>query len=188
MFLLTLALGLAALCLLLWYFHGRASHEDAARRYDAVERSAMPPELATARLVLSEQLIRCESPDFLVARLDQTFLTTQGFLVPIETKTRARPVIYESDRFQLGAVAVILSNAAHAHSHHPVASHGYVRLVTPEGLRYRRVDLPSAVEVLDMARRRRELIEGRGDSPRPASHPALCPKCPSRSRCPQPLR
>jgi hypothetical protein len=39
-----------------------------------------------------------------------------------------------------------------------------------------------------MARRRRELIEGRGDSPRPASHPALCPKCPSRSRCPQPLR
>lgn len=188
MFLLLLALGLAALCLLLWHFHGRARRDSADRRYDAVERSAMPPELATARLVLSEILVRCQSPDFLVARLDQTFLTTQGFLVPLETKTRARPVVYESDRYQLGVVAVILANTSHAYRHHPVATHGYVRLVTPEGLRYRRVELPSELEVLDMARRRRELIEGRGEPPAPASHPALCPKCPSRSRCPQPLR
>lgn len=187
-FFVVLALGLLALCLLLLLTHLRVARQDTDLSYEHEERSLMPSELASAKLVLSEALHRCETPDRLVARLDQTFLTLQGILVPLETKTRARPVVYESDRVQLGVVAVVLANADHAFRRHPVATHGYVRLVTPEGVRYRRVDLPSTEEVLALARRRRELQAGRGGQPSPANHPALCPRCPSRARCPQPLR
>lgn len=152
------------------------------------ERSAMPEELATATLVMSEQLLRCEVPDFLVSKVDQVFLTPAGLLVPLETKTRSRPVVYPSDAVQLGVTAVLLANSDHRWSRHPVASHGYVRIVTPEGTRYRPVDLPSTPEVLDLARRRRELLAGKGAPPQPARSAAACPKCASRSRCPQPLR
>lgn len=187
MFVVALALALLGLCLILWLAHKASRHSTEDNEY-AVERSLMPDELATAKLVLSEQRYRCERPDYLVTRLDQAFLTTDGYLVPLETKTRPRPTVYESDRVQLGVTAVVLANAAHPYRHHPVATHGYVRLVTPDGVTYRRVSLPDTEEVLRLAARRRELLAGKGPPPRAASHPALCPKCPSRARCPQPSR
>lgn len=182
---LGLILGLGLLLVLL---HGRASRTEEASTYEREERSAMPSELSTARLVLSEHLLRCEAPDYLVTKVDQVFLTATGVLVPLETKTRNRPVVYRSDEVQLGVTAVVLASASHAFDRHPVASHGYVRLVTPDGTTYRRVTLPTQSEILDLARRRRELVAGRGEPPRPASSPAACPKCASRARCPQPLR
>jgi hypothetical protein len=175
----------AALLLVLWWWAPPSSSQDPA--YHTLERSRMPAELATARLVLSEKRLSTNRPFPLVARMDQVFLV-HGRLVPVETKTRFLRQVYDADRIQLGVQAVVLRHAKHRlTAGYPVADYGYVRLVRPDGsVAYQHTHLPDEGQVLALANRRLALEQGRA-VPQPAASPRLCRNCGQRPRCPNAL-
>lgn len=139
------------------------------------------------RLVLSEQDLHIDSPIQLSGRPDEVYVDRQGCLVPAETKTRKRARIHESDRIQLSAYGLLLRYASHDNlpggTPRPVATYGWVRVVTPHGTRWLRTGLLSEADVIALAERRYALEAGRVQ-PTPAHHPALCRRCDYRHQCP----
>lgn len=98
------------------------------------ERSARYHDLSTPRaldgavIFINEESISTESPRPLHGKPDQVFRLTNGVLLPVETKNRARARFYLSDQIQLSAYATILRGNGHV-----VANWGYVRV--PRGPR-----------------------------------------------------
>lgn len=154
-------------------------------RYDAEERSRMPPDLAGARLVMSEHLLRTRSPVKLVAKTDQVFLIEERQeLVPVETKTRLRDEVYPSDVIELSVQACVMRHGRpQGLKGARVATYGYVRVVVPGSVpRYHRVDLYGDDEVVAM-RRRRLQVEAGAVEPAAAPRMGMCCKCAYRSKC-----
>lgn len=179
-----LGAALVALVLLV-ILVGRSRPDDQPSEYEATERAAMPAEIATARLVLSERRLSTNRPIPLVARVDQVFLV-DGRLVPVETKTRFLREVFLYDRIELAVQAVVLTYARPAELRaYPVADYGYVRLVRPDGtVVYRRTDLPGEQQVVALAQRRLHLEQGRAE-PRPPVSTRICRSCGQRNRCSQ---
>lgn len=177
-----LGLGLIVLIVVL-VIRSRGAGRQAT--YERFERSAMPPELATAKLVLSEGLIRTRVPAKLASRTDQVYLTPEGMLVPVETKTRKVHRAYDTDRIQLSVTAVALS---YGNRKLPgvrgVARHGYVRVIRPGDSQpcYLRVDLYTPEQVVKLENRYQALMAGKVE-PRPARNPGLCRGCGQLQKC-----
>lgn len=154
--------------------------------YEAGERQAMPEELALATLVLSESKLFVAGPNAIVCRVDQVYETQDGRLIPVESKTRTRNVVFDTDRVELSIQAYMLRHAAPGRLRRCRSSeYGYVRIRHPEGgVRYHRSRLLSDEAVLSLRQRRLDLETGRVE-PRGSDSPGMCMKCASRSRCPK---
>ncbi len=175
---------LVAITVLLFLSPGRPPGSTSS--YGETERRYMPAEIAQGRLVLSEQLLRTRSPARIVAKPDQVYLTPDGLLVPVETKTRAMDRWFEADQVELSVQAFALRHGrAGELARHRVADYGYVR-VKREGRppSYHRVPLHTDQQVVAMRQRRIDIELGRVEPAGPAS-PRICPKCAKRSSCPR---
>lgn len=146
----------------------------------------MPPDIAQGELVYSERKFHCHRPSPLVARVDQVYRARDtGRLVPVETKTRNRAVVYLGDILELSVQAVVLANTTPRHG---VAEHGYVRLVVPgRAPRYERVALLGEPAIVSLRNRRDMLLQG-AMAPTPPATEAVCRSCGQRSRCPRQRR
>lgn len=169
----------ALIILLVIFWRGRRAR---------VER--YPADLAHARLVMSEQDVYTDYPRPLTGRPDEVYRRPNGDLIPVETKTRSRVVVHAEDWVQLSVYAVLLRRSNHrqlpgtpGRRGRPVASYGYVRIVTPEGTCWRKVALMSEADVVRLYERRIALEGGRV-RPRGASRPGVCRRCTYRERCP----
>lgn len=156
--------------------------------YDHVERRHMPPEIAEARMVLSEELIRVRVPARIVAKPDQVYLTRQGLLVLVETKTRHSNQVRDFDRAEISVQAFAMRHGRPGRlKRHPVAPYGYIR-IKREGLppAYHRVALHSDVAVVAMRQRRID-IESQRVAPGGPVTPRICRTCGKRPTCPRQL-
>ncbi len=151
------------------------------RRAEWLRREGMPEELRTARLVASERYYRCQKPVALSGTPDQVYHLPEGALVVVDTKRRPRAQVYDADIAQLSIYRVLLA-AQKAFRGQPLAAYGYVRLVTPEGVVYRRVELWDTARVVALHRRYWALRDKR-DTPTGAETAGLCRQCGHRERC-----
>lgn len=153
------------------------------RRWRTTE--PMPPDLQGSRLWASEKEFRCYRPVRLRGRVDQVYQTTDRSLVPVETKRRQSPVVYESDRLQLSQYRLLLIHrlAAWIMPVH-VAGYGYVRLVTPGGLRYQKVDLMTTEEIVGVYERYLDVMAGKA-KPNYCRNELFCDQCAYQKDCPR---
>lgn len=136
--------------------------EQVARRILWWRKEGMPLELRNSTLFLNEAEISTREPVPLHGRTDQVFLTDKGKLVPVDTKTRDRFQVYESDIIQLSVYAVILCRRYTGT--YQVSRTGYVRVVVlksgRELVRYLRVTLLPERKVVAMYRRHAQIVSG----------------------------
>jgi CRISPR/Cas system-associated exonuclease Cas4 (RecB family) len=158
------------------------------RRYETRRwrsKEPLPQELAGARLWASEKEFRCNRPIRLRGRVDQVYRTRERILVPVETKRRQRQVVYESDRLQLSQYRLLLLHRfAAIFMPTAVAGYGYVRLVTPEGLHYERVELMTTEEVARVYDRYLDIMSGK-TKPHYCDAIRFCDSCAYRQYCPR---
>lgn len=144
---------------------------------------ALPAELAGARLWASEKLLRCRWPVNLRGRIDQAWRTRDNRIVAVETKHRRTPRVYASDRLQLSLCAFLLRRRPWRWwSRERVATHGYVRLVTPAGVVYHQVQLLPDEDVVAACDRYLEITR-HPQTAHAAAKPALCRPCAYRTDC-----
>lgn len=143
-------------------------------------QALLPRELRRAELAYSERLFRATLPEAISAKVDRAYRRRDGVFVLLELKTRRHARVYLSDVIELSAQRVALG----AELCQPVAAHGYVLIQAPDGgqLACRRVRLLASAEVVSLARRRRQLLDG-GLPARANGAPHLCGGCTQRQRC-----
>lgn len=148
-------------------------------------REQLPDVLRGAQVVLSERDLYTEIPVPLHGRADQVFLA-QKWLVVVDTKRRKAGRVYAKDVIQLSVYAFILARQTTAlfGSNYPVASKGFIRLVTPHGTEYRPVQLLNSSQVISLWNRY-WYLRAEGLRARP-THPTekACAGCPKRGNCP----
>lgn len=160
-----------------------AGRGDGRRSYEANERARMPAVIAGGRLVISEEYFRTTVPRPLGARLDQAYIGSDGLVYPVDSKTRDREVMYETDRIELSVQAAVLrtGNVAVVRGH-TVASIGYVRVVTARGITYLPTKLLNDAELTAVYDRREALLLG-DVVPTCIQFAGACRKCAYRSNC-----
>src|SRR5690606_898880 len=94
-----------------------------------------PCELATATIFLNEQDIELQRPVKIRRRVDQVYLTSKGYLVVVDTKTRSSHRVEITDIDQLSIYGAMLNQLFP----YPVLAHGYVRTVANGTVQYHRV-------------------------------------------------
>ncbi|OGU24397.1 MAG: hypothetical protein A2580_08645 [Hydrogenophilales bacterium RIFOXYD1_FULL_62_11] len=151
-----------------------------AESYEDGERARMPLEIARGRLVVSEKTFFRRGRRPFAAKVDQGFVTPDGWFVLVETKTRRR--ISPSDLVQITAQAMAVADSPG--NAWKVGNWGYIRLA-PAGKKpfYQRVDLihPDRMDVL--WDRWHALKTGRAA---PIARPQVrrCDRCALRRTCP----
>ncbi|CDI04321.1 conserved hypothetical protein [Candidatus Competibacter denitrificans Run_A_D11] len=148
-----------------------------------LQREHMPDVLKTATLIASERLFRCEHPVALSGTPDQVYRLRTGSLVVVDTKRRRRVAVYDADIAQVSTYRVLLQSQSRFR-HQSFAEYGYLRLVTPAGVRYERVSLWTPEQVIQLHRRYWTLREGLA-TPLGATFAGLCRQCGHRQRCGQ---
>lgn len=112
----------------------------------------MPAELATGRLLLSERPVWTAYPIPLYGIPDQVYMTPDGALVPVDTKSRRRASSSVRDVVQLSVYRAIF-----AYTDHPllrgrsVRPYGYLRLARDGCVRYVRVTLYPIATVIKLS-------------------------------------
>lgn len=145
-----------------------------------------------AKLVMAERDVFTDYPVPLAGRPDEIHRSKDKLLVPVDTKTRRRPAVYLSDVIQLSTYAVLLAHGSYSRTprrllrKRRVAGYGYVRCVTPAGTRWRRTELLTEAEIVQLYNRRIALEQGR-IAPRPARKAVFCRHCEFRNTCPDRL-
>ena len=114
----------------------------------------------------------------LTGRIDEAFELPDGDLVLSDTKSRAAQRVYKSDILQVSAYKVVIE----ASTKKRVRDHGYIRLLTPQGNEYRRIDLLSANEVAAAYQLHDDLQQGRYPGEK-CGRPAVCRGCAYRVEC-----
>lgn len=105
-------------------------------------RDGAPWELIMAQTVLVEQRLTALRPVPLIAQPDAVMLTRAGELLPVNTKFKSQCVVTWGDAVQLTVEAMVLRGSDdQCIAGLPVASHGYLRIVSKGVTTYRRVEL-----------------------------------------------
>ncbi len=162
--------------------HRLASAHKAASRsetdaYENSERARMPREVAQGKLVISEKTFYFRGRRPFAAKTDQGFLTREGWLVLVESKTRYG--LSPSDIVQISAQALAVAQSGKWR----VAPWAYVRLA-PLGAKpyYQHVNLLPEERIMQLWDRWRSLHEGTaGPVTRP--HVRTCRSCALKARC-----
>ncbi|RMD58680.1 hypothetical protein D6833_12665 [Candidatus Parcubacteria bacterium] len=154
-----------------------ADRQSSRRAWEVRERR--PALLRQARLVMSEEFIRCERPARLIGRVDQVYELPNGELCIVDTKHRRPRRVYESDIVQLSTYATILRS--HGHRVHP---QGYVRQAWNGKVNYLPAKLLEDEKVLALLDYRKRVLAHPDHAPL-AVHPRLCDGCGQREvgRC-----
>src|SRR5690554_6838182 len=105
-----------------WVDRRRLQDTNGAHEWHKQEK--MPLDLKLGTVFMNETPIRMDSPIAINGRVDQVYLTRENKLVPVDTKSRGRHRVYDSDILQVSIYALILSQ-----SYENVARHGYIRTV-----------------------------------------------------------
>ncbi|MEL6278277.1 MAG: PD-(D/E)XK nuclease family protein [Pseudomonadota bacterium] len=134
-----------------------------------------PAELRGAKLLLNERLIQISNPIPLSGRPDQVWRTRDGVLVLIDTKTRRTPRVYEYDRVQLSAYAMLLRHSW-VKRRGDVAPYGFIRFKSENGVRFVRVLLYDDEHIFDLYDRFQDVARS---SSKAVANPsrALCAGC-----------
>ena len=141
------------------------------------ELAAMPPEIRSGRLVLSETTLRRKGARPLFAKVDQVFETRAGLLVPVETKNRL--YLTPGDLVQLSAQAAALRSRYGS----AVASYGYLRVALAGSTgRYFRYELLDDA-VIDRLVDRYHVLRHREGRPIARPGPRKCGGCMFRNAC-----
>lgn len=154
----------------------------------ADELAAMPKEIATAALVMSEdrRILTGQAGRFrLTAKPDQVFLTVDGRLICVENKTRSWFATYPYDLIELSVQRLALRQSRTPTLRHAtVADYGYVRVVNRSSgrSRYIRVELMDQVALEGLAERY-EAIRNRRLQPTAQKNPRACQSCQYASSC-----
>jgi CRISPR/Cas system-associated exonuclease Cas4 (RecB family) len=175
------ACGLVVLIALLVVFRARKAVVDGP---DSIERASRPEALLDAELLYVEKMFRISNPVGLSAKLDRAYRTPSGAIVLVEFKTHSinRPLL--SDVVQLSAQRLALKGQMGQE----VAPYGYVVIKTPsKSTRHiaHRVELMLESHVVDLVRRREDILTGRV-VPRYADSQKMCRTCAFRSQCDNP--
>ncbi len=140
-----------------------------------------PIELQSARLYGSEQHISCATPIALKGTYDQLYLTPDDNFILSDTKTRNRPYVYQSDIIQLSAYKLILEQGS-AFSGKRIMPHGYLRIVCKGKTHYKKIDLMTEEDVIELYERRQALYRGEIE-PQKADTPVKCTRCHQLASC-----
>lgn len=159
---------------------GGVEEKEAGRRSHRREMALMPDEIATGRLVMSEQNLKVDLAGMRVyGRSEQVYQTAADELVVVESKTRQASRVYLSDVIQASLQAVALAAGGKR-----VASQGYVRTsrVDSGAVTYHPIRLMSRRVLEDLVVRYFDVIEGRRE-PRIPENRAACRNCGFRTKC-----
>ena len=179
--LLGIGLIVLALALVLIYRQPVGGRRVGGRGYGEQERQFQPAEIANGVLVLSEHYLRCDMPRRFGARVDQVYLTPDGMLVPVDTKTGYRRVVRREDLVELSVQAAVLRHSG-SRPAGKVATWGYVRKVAPgRNPVYLRTQLLTDRELVEIYDRY-WLVDG-GAAAIPTRDPANCRYCPIAETC-----
>lgn len=149
-------------------------------------QESLPAALAGAKLVLSESDLETALPVPMHGRVDQVFYAN-GWLVPVDTKTRKIPRVFLKDVIQLSVYAFILARTSLSlfGREIPVSSIGYVRCVCGRQPTYLPVRLLNSAQIISLWNRYWELKRnGARARPRPAPD-HNCMVCPKKAGCPK---
>lgn len=135
-------------------------------------------ELRTSDLVHIERDLvgALEDGTWLYGRPDRVYRTKQGKHIPVEYKTRKKPVVYRSDVAQLSLQAWLL----HKNGYAP-AEHGYVVAETPNGRHAMQIKLYGPRQCEELIRRYQAVISG-NERPK-AERGKRCAGCGHLQRC-----
>ena len=178
-----LGIGLIVLALVLISRQPVGVRRAGGRGYGEQERQFQPAEIANGVLVLSEHYLRCDLPRRFGARVDQVYLTPDGILVQVDTKTGFRREVRRADLVELSVQASVLRHSTSAsRPAGNVATWGYVRKVAPgRSPVYLRTQLLTDRELVEIYDRY-WLVEG-GAAAIPTRDPANCRYCPIAETC-----
>lgn len=141
-------------------------------------------------LVMSEEGLSIKRPYMLIGRPDEVYTSSKGMLFPVDTKTRNRAVVFDSDIIQLSVYAVLLAHAKHpalpfkgVRRRH-VARYGYIRFVVGKKTYWSKpVELLTEQEVGALVERRTKL-EANLATPMPTRYAGICKTCSYNNICP----
>lgn len=146
----------------------------------------LPAALIGAKLVLSESDLETTLPVPLHGRVDQVFYAN-GWLIPVDTKSRKAPKVYLKDVIQLSVYAFILARVSSRMFGReiPVSSTGYVRCVCGSQVTYLATRLLTSAQLIGLWNRYWDLKRnGARAKPRPAAD-HICVMCPKKASCPK---
>ena len=143
------------------------------------EDNWLPKELATAKLMFSEQLFKGSAAMPIVARVDRAYLV-RGQLRLVELKTRRSTKVYETDVIELSAQRA----AVQASTGMDVGDRAYVVIenLHMERRVVRSVDLLAEEQVIELLQRRRAILAG-AIRPKETTQKSHCVRCEYRSEC-----
>ncbi len=141
-------------------------------------QTELPSELQSSKLWGKEKPFSCTGSVNLTGRIDEAFELPDGDIVVSDTKSRATQRVYKSDILQVSAYKVVIE----ASTRKRVRDHGYIRLLTPQGNEYRRIELLSANEVAAAYQLHDDLQQGRYPGEK-CGRPAVCRGCAYRVEC-----
>ena len=120
-----------------------------------VKSENIPIELQEARLLQSEEPISTNSPRKMHGIPDQVYLSKINTQIIVDSKTRNKLVVYDSDIVQMSVYKLILES----NGHH-VSSYGYFRIVTPGETRYFKKSLLNSKQVIFKYDRTKAILSG----------------------------
>lgn len=167
---------LTLIALLALALYGIDAHRREKRR-QFILRESMPQDLQEGRLIASEHFITTDAPRKMHGALDQLYRLKTDQCVLSDTKTRPQPRVYRKDIVQLSVYRVILQRKGYQ-----MADYGYVRLVTPEGVTYKKANLLSEAETVQEYDRTKQVLN-REVSPTIADHKGMCASCAQQINC-----
>lgn len=174
---LLLAAGSTAIIVYRLVVAHRAASRAELDTYEHSERARMPREIAEGQLVISEKTFYFRGGRPFAAKTDQGFLTPEGWLVLVDSKTRYG--VSPSDIVQISAQALAVAQTGRWR----VAPWAYVRLA-PLGAKpyYQRVNLLAEAQIMQLWERWRALHAG---TARPVTRPHVrtCRSCALKARC-----
>lgn len=146
----------------------------------------LPAQLVGAELVLSESDLETTFPVPMHGRVDQVFYVN-GWLVPVDTKTRKLHRVFLKDVIQLSVYAFILARASSRLFGRtiPVANTGYIRCVSPAGTSYIPTKLLSSAQMIGLWNRYWELKRNGAKAKPRAAASHCCAMCPKKQACPK---
>lgn len=149
-------------------------------QYESSERSSMPAELASARLVVSEQTFRRRGRRPFFAKIDQGFKTVDGRLVLVETKNHHQVTV--SDLIQLSAQAIAIASEVGS-KYGRIADYGFIRLQALNGPPAYHAYKLYPEHVLDQLVDRYHLLKEQRVSPLARPIQSRCARCVFRRQC-----
>lgn len=153
------ALFIVVLGYVLFLFRAKRKRKGKSKAEAFFKQDNTPLEIQQSILYGSEQHISCTRPIPLNGTYDQLYERLDHALLVTDTKTRGKPQVFHSDVIQLSAYKVILENSREFKGK-KVLDYGYMRLVCKGVTHYKKVDLMSEAQVVELYKRRRAILNG----------------------------